>query len=468
MHHRLFTLRVATVVLTLAVSDPGRGQQPTSGADDWKYDIVYRRKGEPFKGLILEQNDRHVDMIVLVRKPGRPTLQFKEDVPRKDVDRVEMLDPKDRDVLQKRVKALRREYDLLRARTKLLDPGAKPPTDDVELPTLKPMPWPPEPGHNALSYQSTHFRLISTSSETFTQLAAIDLEHFYSCYTGMLPPRTNAQPTTILLTGTLAEYQALLQKHDANFLNPAFFDAARNQVICGSDYQRLFDQMTKMIESNAKRRKELAQTEADLKIAYKGKQILPDLLAQIEQERNHIDAAAKRNWDGFHQQNRRLFRRLYHEAFHAYLNTFVYPPEEGEMPRWFNEGLAQIFEAGIFEVDGLRIDHAEPEQVDALRKALTNDTLPSVADLLKSGPKQFLVAHTSEKQMADRFYIASWGLAHYLTFGRQVLGTKAMDEYVRSLKRGTDPVEAFTTLVDHAAAGVPERLPPVSQPTPVR
>ena len=43
--------------------------------------------------------------------------------------------------------------------------------------------------------------------------------------------------------------------------------------------------------------------------------------------------------------------------------------------------------------------------------------------------------------------MASWGLAHYLTFGRHVLGTKAMDDYVASLKRGTDPVQAFTTLV---------------------
>ena len=142
-----------------------------------------------------------------------------------------------------------------------------------------------------------------------------------------------------------------------------------------------------------------------------------------------------------------MFRRLYHEAFHAYLNTFVYPPDEGEMPRWFNEGLAQIFEESIFEVGELRTGHAEKEQVDAIRQAIIRNTLPSVADILGSGPRQFQVAHTSEKQKADRFYVASWGLAHYLTFDRHVLGTKAMDDYVASLKRGTDPVEAFTTLV---------------------
>jgi len=231
-----------------------------------------------------------------------------------------------------------------------------------------------------------------------------------------------------------------------NFLNPAFFDVAKNQVVCGSDVQRLHDQLEKAREFHAKRRKELAESEADLKAAYKGK-VPPALLAEIEDERKRILQAEEHNTAGYHLELRRLFRRLYHESFHAYLNTFVYPPADGEMPRWFNEGLAQIFEAGIFEVDGLRIGHAEKEQVDAVRRALARDTLPPLADLLRSGAKQFQVAHTSEKQMADRFYIASWGLAHYLTFGRHVLGTKAMDDYIHSLKRGTDPVAAFTTLV---------------------
>src|SRR6516225_9397706 len=51
----------------------------------------------------------------------------------------------------------------------------------------------------------------------------------------------------------------------------------------------------------------------------------------------------------FKEATRHLFQTLYHEAFHAYLVNFVYPPEDGEAPRWLNEGLAQIFETAIVE-----------------------------------------------------------------------------------------------------------------------
>ena len=44
-----------------------------------------------------------------------------------------------------------------------------------------------------------------------------------------------------------------------------------------------------------------------------------------------------------------MFRRLAHEAFHAYLETYVYPRQAYDVPRWLNEGLAQTFEAGLLE-----------------------------------------------------------------------------------------------------------------------
>jgi hypothetical protein len=445
--HRPFPLRALAGLLLVSGADLGRAQQPAPGGDEWKYDVVYRKKGEPFRGFVHEQTDRYVDITVISRKPGRPTILFNEQVPRQDVEKVELLDPRERDLLHKRLDALKKERALLAARMKLLDPGSKPASDAADVLTLKAVPWPPEPSKSSLCYQSTHFRLVSSARDEFAQLAAIELEQVYSAYARVLPPRTSmATPTTVLLTASYSEYQALVRNQGGNFLNPAFFDPAKNQVVCGSDLQRLCDQLEKIREFHAKRRKELADEEAELKAAYKNK-VPPALLAEIESERDRIKQAEERNTAGYHQERLRMFRRLYHEAFHAYLNTFVYPPEEGELPRWFNEGLAQVFEESIFEVGELRTGHAEKEQVDAIRQAIIHDTLLPVADILRSGARQFQVAHTSEKQKADRFYIASWGLAHYVTFNRHVLGTKAMDEYVRSLKRGTDPVEAFTTLV---------------------
>ena len=44
-----------------------------------------------------------------------------------------------------------------------------------------------------------------------------------------------------------------------------------------------------------------------------------------------------------------MFRRLYHEAFHAYLDNYVYESPGYEIPTWLNEGLAQVFAAGLLE-----------------------------------------------------------------------------------------------------------------------
>ena len=75
-----------------------------------------------------------------------------------------------------------------------------------------------------------------------------------------------------------------------NFLNPAFFDVTKNQVACGSDLQRLCDELEKIREFHEKRLKELADEEKELKAAYKNK-VPPDLLATIENERTRIKGA---------------------------------------------------------------------------------------------------------------------------------------------------------------------------------
>ena len=56
------------------------------------------------------------------------------------------------------------------------------------------------------------------------------------------------------------------------------------------------------------------------------------------------------------------------------------------------------------------------------------------------------MAHTEDKQASDRHYLTAWALAFYLTFDRQVLGTPALDDYLKALQRGVEPLEAFRIL----------------------
>jgi hypothetical protein len=437
------------VLLTAAAH---RAADPAPGSDEWKYDVVYRKKAEPFKGLVIEQTKEYVVIRDVTRKPGAPTLVFTVQVNANQIERVELLEPKERELLSKRLDAIKEERELLASRLKALEPGGKGELTSGEALDLQKTDWVIEGKPKALAYESGRFRLVSNASEQVVQLAAIQLEDVYAAYARTLPPRVTAEkPTTIILTQSMADYQTLLRGQGHNLLNPAYYDSAKNQIVCASDLQRLYDELERTRQHHEKLRAELKDREADLLKVYKGK-IPAELAGPIEDARQKIKATEERNEEGFKQARRRLFQRLYHEAFHAYLATYVYPASECEVPRWLNEGLAQIFESAIVEAGELRMGHADKEHYAALRTALTKGTLLSPADLLRSGPKQFLVAHAAEQQAADRYYLASWALAHYLTFERKVLGTKAMDEYVKALKRGADPLEAFSDLVGQPLA----------------
>ena len=213
-----------------------------------------------------------------------------------------------------------------------------------------------------------HFRLVANAHEPeLVELAAIQLEQVYAAYARTLPPRTTttAQATTILLTGSLAEYQAVAKSRGLNLFNPAFYDPARNQIVCGSDLERLCDELEEVrgYPRQAAGEDERKQGRAD-----------EGLPRQAARGAARSDDRRREAHRGPGEEKRRDVRRrspeavhaaVPHEAFHAYLGTFVYPAREGSLPLWFNEGLAQIFETAIVEVGELRVGHADPVQLRA-------------------------------------------------------------------------------------------------------
>jgi hypothetical protein len=407
------------------------------GGDEWKYDVVVRTGGrEPLEGLVTQTTPEYVEIKCITRKPGRPTLVFTERIARADVKRLELLGPLDWVFLTERFEALRRERQLLRR----LDPKAKG-AGSADVLALKSVAWVDGRGR-AREYDSTYFRLVSNARPEVVRLAAVHLEQVYAAYARMLPPRVDkAKPTMVLLARSLADYHDLAKKRGLNLFNPAFYDPGHNEVVCGSDLARLGGELAAVRARHDELLKELRQRRAKLREVYKGK-VPPELVAPLNAAETRIRVSEGRNADAFARVRERLFRRLFHEAFHAYLGTFVYPGKE-TFPRWFNEGLAQVFETAIVEAGELRVGHVDRERLKELDKA----KLLPLTKLLRSGRKDFVVEHEGDKQVSDQHYLTSWALAYYLTFDRKLLGTKKLDKYVDSLGRGNDPVEAFQTLV---------------------
>ncbi len=443
--HALSAVAALTVAWIAIGSLVARGVDPAPvGGDDWKYDVLYRKVGKPYRGLITEDTADHVRIRCVIRRPGAPTVVYTEEFRRDEIDHLEKLDDEERRQLTARLDGLARERNELASYLKAIEGKA---TGGDESPELKTVPWPPDRRVRARCYASTHFRLVSDARDEVIQLAALNLEQVFAAYARTLPPRLSvSRPTTILLMSSSADYQTYARGRGLNLLNPAFYDAAADQIVCLGDLDRLADEVKRVQRNHDAQREKLKQTEDSLKKAYAGKPPA-ELLKPLEESRRKMKAAEDHNAEDFAKARRRLFQRLYHEAFHAYVNQCVYPAADGELPRWLDEGLAQIFETAVVEVGELRIVHVDKERWDALRAAQTKGTMLSTAELLRAGPRQFVFAHAAEQQASDRHYLASWAVAFDLTFERRLLGTKALDQYVAALKRQTDPLVAFRDLV---------------------
>lgn len=414
---------------------PGVAAAEPAAATDWKFDVLRLKNGNTITGLLLEESLEYVRFQYVKQLRGQPTFTHVAVIRTAEIARIERLSPADRAVLASRLKALDPRGEGERARMSRLE--------------LRPAAW-GKNGATGWSYSTDHFILVSNAREDIVRRVAVRLEEITAAYVRFLPPKhTAAEPTTILLAESLAEYQAVLKDMGrSDLLNLAFYDPKRNTIVCASDLQALGDDLERLRKQLELWRAELRQKEAELNKLYKGK--VPESFRQeIAASRRRMDAAEQQSEEAFRRATRRLFQTLYHEAFHAYLANNVYRLPEADLPRWLNEGLAQIFETAIVEAGELRLGHADPERLQRVKAALAGKAgLVPLADLLRSGRAHFVLGHGSDQEVANQHYLTAWALAFYLTFERRLLGTERLDAYAaRCARPETDPLWAFQQLV---------------------
>ena len=406
-------------------------------ADDWKFDSVTLKGSPPvvLKGLLYNYSDKAsvLTLRVITRNPGEKTKLTTRILLRSDITALERLDDKDRAVLEARIRAL--------------DPSPKELAERIRNLELTRIDWGKDGKKNGFRYEGDYFILESNLKEEIFRRTAVRLARVFAAYSHFLPAQVPVdEPPRILLAQSMDDYRALLKQRGITLANPAYYDPQRNEIVCGCELDRLGTLLDEARNEYRKVRDKLKADETELNKIYKGK-IPPEVLRPISDARKKMDAADTENDRKFAEATAQLFRRLNHECFHAYLGTSVYPPNAAEIPRWLNEGLAQIFETALFEGDDVRIGQTDPERVKRAQSALAAGELVALTDLLRSGAKQFLVLHADDRQTSDRYYLTSWALALYLSFERKLVGTAALDEYARATFRKVDPVEAFCTLL---------------------
>jgi len=418
--------------LCLAAAQVASGQEfPLDG--QWPMEQVRLRNGQTLRGLIKLMGDDQLELAEVQRPSGKPMFLVIRPIDRADIESIERLPENERDVLSKRIWRFRH-----RARIEARQ------MENIQLGKAH------VGSRRFWTFDGRWFRFESTADEPTTRLCVVRLEQIFLAYRQLLSPRVMpSRQLTLRLYGSRQQYRAFLDRRGLAIENPAFYDAENNLVAAGSDvnvfagqlraverqHAGLLHKLSELDRQFTAQRDELTQQlrddgsdEAEIR------RIRAALLArwtrQREELRQRIRIAERENQARTEEVVQRMLRTLYHEAFHAYLENYVYPQGDYHIPIWLNEGLAQIFETGLLESGTLRIDAPDPVSRATLQADLRSGDALRVDELIQADAGSFLVVQGAAKRTSQRHYAHAWGLAYYLTFEMALLGTDRFDDYV--------------------------------------
>jgi uncharacterized membrane-anchored protein YhcB (DUF1043 family) len=287
----------------------------------------------------------------------------------------------------------------------------------------------------------------------------------FTAYRQVLAPRQPAaRQLRLIVFGSPEEYHQYLGQLGLKIDSGACFIESANLLLAGTELGLVAAELEKVSIAHQRLRKELDTLEKQLperlrryaehlKQSGLGSAEIARLLNQEKQKANReigdrqrqLQANDRKNAREFEKATAQMFVRLYHEAFHAYLENYVFPRSKYHVPRWLNEGLAVMLEGGQLESGTLRVDAPERNVLRRLKGDLAGDPLPLVK-LLEAGAEPFAHADHTEADRSMRYYAAAWGLAYYLTFERNLLADPRLEAYVAPAS-GVSAQARFETLV---------------------
>jgi hypothetical protein len=135
-------------------------------------------------------------------------------------------------------------------------------------------------------------------------------------------------------------------------------------------------------------------------------------------------------------------RTLQHEAFHQFALYAIGP----KLPVWLNEGLAQVFEEGIYDGQTFHIGQVPPRRVRQLKYDIEHRQLFTFRDFMGMTHDQW-EANLADKSRGDTEYTQAWAMAHYLIFAEDGPGKprfrSRLIDMLRLIRNNRDAKEAF-------------------------
>ncbi len=411
-------------------------------ADQWQFETIQREDGTVHQGLILAEGEEEIELVEIVRLPGKPMFAVIRPVHRDQIVAIQRLEQPQRERLSERIDSFRRRARIEAGRMEDIDLQRE--TDDPSERWIYVGPW---------------FRLESTTDDEMTRRSIVRIEQIFRAYRQILPPRVQPKGQLLIeLFGTMEDYRQHVHQSGLEIAHPAFYASSENRMLAGSDLNAYAQRLARAREHHAQVRREyrslhqafparLSSVLDELRRnGYSEEEIeLESRLRRSVWQREYetalarIETVERQNQARFAEVTRQMFALLYHEAFHAYVQNYVYPHPQQQLPRWLNEGLAQIFETAQLDGDTLRIDAPDSQRLRPLQQDLRGPHPLTIAEVLQAPDDRFL------DHMAQRHYLYAWGLAYYVTYEGNLLDAQRLDQYV-SNPENFGPVARFTRM----------------------
>jgi len=422
--------------------------KPAEGSADWTFDLLEMKDGRLRRGLVLSESPAEIEFAEIVRPPGKPMFAVIRPLAPDQVAKRQQLEGEQRARLWARFQEFRN-----RAR---IEAGRM---EDVTLRQLQ------RDGEIGWMYEGPWFRLESTADEATVRRCVVRAEQIFRAYRQTLPPR-RVQRTGLRLQifGSADEYQRHLREAGLQIASPAWFSASQNLVLAGGELNTFSRRLQQTQTGNEEVRRQYRALKSSFPDRLSG--LIQQLkqrgfsAGQIEQEVKLRSAAWQREYDeamkrldlakvqnetAFANVTGQMLAQLYHEAFHAYVENYVCPQADVTLPRWLNEGLAQIFETGQMEADSLRIDAPDRKRLVQLQDDVRGGQSLTIQDVVEANEQDFL--NPSSSRSAQRYYLYSWGLAYYLAFEKNLLHSETLDSFLSNPEK-YGPATRLTRMVD--------------------
>jgi hypothetical protein len=144
-----------------------------------------------------------------------------------------------------------------------------------------------------------------------------------------------------------------------------------------------------------------------------------------------------------------LKRTLQHEAFHQFAHNAISP----DLPIWLNEGMAQVFEEGLWTGEKFMLGQVPPRRLRQLKSDIEGDRLVEFRKFLTITPDEWSKTLAVDANRGATQYNQAWAMTHYLIHGENGALRPRVIRLLQLIHAGTEAEAAWKTAFSDNYAG---------------